>query len=171
MVLARAVSFKTASLTFFTKFQRCDWVEKLALGEALFLLILAAPAIKHCPLRYLGRVAALGPFRKRSQTDARAKLHIDLVKWAIDRASKRSPFRSKCFEQGLTAQIMLRRRGIDSTLLYGVNMAPNTPQGLRAHVWVETELEPIVGQPDVGEFALLATWPEGRHQIWIEEQP
>jgi len=62
-----------------------------------------------------------------------------------------------CFEQGLAAQLMLRRRGIASVLYFGV--APNDQNGLAAHVWVRDGDVDVVGGESASEFAVLATFP------------
>ncbi|MBF7010226.1 lasso peptide biosynthesis B2 protein [Novosphingobium resinovorum] len=150
------------------KFARFDWEERRCLVEALLLLMLAAVAVRILPLTVLGRVASAGPFGASPQTPERSEVLIWMVGWAIDRAAKRSPLRALCFEQGMAAQIMLRRRGIDSTLLYGVAALPGSSRPIRAHVWIETAQFPVIGAPEPGIFALLATWPQGRRAIWAD---
>ncbi|WP_159976969.1 MULTISPECIES: lasso peptide biosynthesis B2 protein [unclassified Novosphingobium] len=151
-----------------TKFGRFDWEERRALVEAMVLLVIAAPLVRFLPLPLIGRIAAAGPFGKAPATTDRTEVLTWMVAWAVDRAAKRSPLRALCFEQGLAAQIMLRRRGIDSTLFYGVAAASDTSRPIRAHVWIETERFPVIGDPEPGGFALLATWPQGRSAVWAE---
>jgi hypothetical protein len=62
-----------------------------------------------------------------------------------------------CFEQGLAAQIMLRRRGVPSRLYYGA--AQNDQRGLSAHVWVQDGEVNVIGGEIASRFALLATFP------------
>lgn len=151
-----------------TKFGRFDWEERRALAEALLLLALAAPLVRLLPLALIGRIAAAGPWSMAPATPERGEVLTWIVAWSVDRAARRSPFRAKCFEQGLAAQIMLRRRGIDATLFYGVGLRPDDAQRLRAHVWIETERFPVIGAPEPGAFALLATWPTGRRPFWAK---
>ncbi|GAB7554711.1 hypothetical protein NRB_42240 [Novosphingobium sp. 11B] len=150
------------------KFGRFDWEERRCLAEAMLLLVLAAVALRILPLRLLGRIAAAGPFGASPPTPERSEVLTWMVGWAIDRAAKRSPLRALCFEQGMAAQIMLRRRGIDSTLLYGIAAMPGSSRSIRAHVWIETAQFPVIGAPEPGVFALLATWPRGRRAIWAD---
>lgn len=152
----------------YMKFRRFDWEERRAFVEAWVLLLLAAPAVRMLPLSWIGRVATLGPYCKTPLSADRLEVLTWIVHWAVSRAAKRSPLRAKCFEQGLAAQIMLRRRGIDSTMLYGVGTRASTsiPGPINAHVWIETEQFPVIGDPEPGNFALMATWPQGRQAIW-----
>lgn len=159
---------RAALAAFRLKFGRFNWEERRALGEALLLLALGAVAVRLMPLKWLGRISGAGPFGRPPCDADRAEVLTWMVGWAVQRAARRSPLRAKCFEQGLAAQIMLRRRGIDSTLFYGVGVAPCIERPVRAHVWVETERFPVVGRPEPGDFALLATWPQGRRAIWAE---
>ena len=59
-----------------------------------------------------------------------------------------------CFQQGLAAQLMLRRRGIPSVLYYG---AAQDGSGLHAHVWVRDGDIDVIG----GEIAIVL--PSWRH--------
>jgi hypothetical protein len=55
------------------------------------------------------------------------------IKRNIKRAVKITPFRTKCFEQSIAAKLMMKRRGIPSTLCLGVRKNGNV---LEAHAWV-----------------------------------
>ena len=75
------------------------------------------------------------PLRETTLSVAeREQLRRD-VSWAIRRACDCLPGKTVCFPRGITAQIMCRRRGIESTMYYGV--AVGSLAGLNAHVWVQ----------------------------------
>lgn len=148
-----------ADVGFAVKFSRFNWSERRALGEALALMHVAALAVRFLPLRLLGRWCSR-PIGRPITDPARREALSDLVGWAIDRAAKRSRLRALCFERGLAAQIMLRRRGVDSTLFYGAS--PGTARPLEAHVWVLAGDHNVTGAPEPGEFATLASFPPGR---------
>lgn len=151
-----------------TKLARFDWRERRALAEAVILLALAAPMVRLLPLRWIGKIASTTPLAAAPASADLTEVLTWTVGWAVDRAAKRSVLRAKCFEQGVTAQIMLRRRGIDSTMFYGVALAPGAKRPIRAHVWVETERFPVIGEPEPDDFALLASWPEGRRPAFAK---
>jgi hypothetical protein len=67
------------------------------------------------------------------------------------------PWRTLCFQQGLAAQLMLRRRGIPSVLYYGA--AQDDLNGLYAHVWVRDGDVDVIGGEIAYRFAILATFP------------
>jgi hypothetical protein len=62
-----------------------------------------------------------------------------------------------CFQQGLAAQLMLRRRGIPSVLYYGA--AQDDKSGLYAHVWVRDGDVDVIGGEIAHRFAILAAFP------------
>lgn len=143
---------------FWTKLRRCDKAELVALAEALLLLVLAAPLVRQVPLGRLGGLLSR-PVRHAVCDSDRRRQACDLVAWAIDRASRRSPFRAMCIECGVAAQWMLRRRGIDTTLFYGVGLGSAEECGLDAHVWVMDGHHDVLGTPEPGRYAVLATFP------------
>jgi hypothetical protein len=79
------------------------------------------------------------------------------VRWAIDAATRRLPWNPVCFQRGLAAQWMLRRRGVDARLHYG--LTNDDRAALRAHVWVEVLGETLVGGEEAGEYVRVATFP------------
>lgn len=146
---------------FLAKFRKFNWEERRALAEAMILVMLAAPLIRLMTLPAIARFAAFGPWGTNPQGERHEEL-VELVSWAVDRAAKRSPLRSLCFERGLAAQIMLRRRGVDATLLYGVGTGKLTGEAIDAHVWVRVGTQQVIGEPEPGHFAVLMTCPPGR---------
>jgi hypothetical protein len=99
------------------------------------------------------------PPRRRSTEKRR-------VRWAIITCARHIPWRAMCFQQGLAAHLMLRRRGIPSVLYYGA--APDNQGGLSAHVWVRDSGDYVVGGESVSRYAVLATFP-GQAEMSIPE--
>ena len=77
------------------------------------------------------------------------------VRRAVLAYGRRLPWRAKCFEQGLAAAWMLRRRGMAYALHYG---AATQDGRLAAHVWVTSGPTAVVGCENREEFSLLATF-------------
>lgn len=82
---------------------------------------------------------------------------IRRVRWAVQAAARRAPFRAVCLQQGLAAQAMLRRRGVPAVLHYGA--APHPEKGLQAHVWVTAGGLPVIGVEEAAGFAEVARFP------------
>ena len=128
--------------------------ERLALVEAAATLALASAMVRFAPFR---RVAALAsrPVATAGGTDAAAA--SARIAWAVRAAARRARFRAVCIEQGLAAQLMLRRRGFASTMHYGVS--PDEARGLTAHVWVTLHGHPVVGVAEAAAFREVARFP------------
>jgi hypothetical protein len=126
----------------------------LLLAEALATLALASLAIKLLPFR---RVAAMAGGAGRPASPPQGEAEAKKVRWAVHAWGRRVPWRVVCFQRGLAAHLMLRRRGLPSLLHYGAAAAAEGE--LSAHVWVTLEGKDIMGGEEASKFALLATFP------------
>jgi hypothetical protein len=72
---------------------------------------------------------------------------------SIKRASNISPFRYKCMEQALTAKKMLFRRGIVSTVFFGVN---KPGEKMSAHAWLKAGEMFVIGEKNHELFTIVA---------------
>jgi hypothetical protein len=138
------------------KFFRLPRHDRLLLLEATLTLAAAGCAIAVLPFRHVGRLAARPPRRSEPPEQTRLR-EVERTRWAIVACASRVPWRAMCFQQGLAAQFMLRRRGVPSVLCYGA--APDELQGLSAHVWVRDGDVDVIGGEIAPCFALLATFP------------
>ena len=127
-----------------------DW---LLLAEALPTLAWASLAIAFRPFRRVAAAASL-PRQERVPIN---RAGARKIVWAVNAWARRVPWRTVCFQRGLAAHRMLRRRGYDSVLHYGV--AQGEAKGLSAHVWVSLEGEAVIGGEEAPNFACLATFP------------
>jgi hypothetical protein len=126
------------------------------LAEALLTLVAASLAIRLLPFK---RTVELMEGRKHRPARDRAASEklTNQCRWAVTWWAGRVPWRAVCFQRGLALHLMLRRRGIPSTLHYGV--AQDGPKGLRAHVWITSNGRAILGVEEAAGFACLATYP------------
>ena len=69
---------------------------------------------------------------------------IQHVELAIRRASRYTFHQSKCYDQALTGKLMLQRRGLSSTLYFG--LAKDSTNLLKAHAWVRCGNRIITGR-------------------------
>ncbi len=126
-----------------------DW---LLLAEALAALALASTVIAVLPFR---KVAAAASVRGPRQSRDDAEL-VRRVRGAVQGWARRVPWKAVCFQRGLALHWMLRRRGIRSSLLYGVRQRED---GLAAHVWVDVDGVTVIGGEEAPSFACLARFP------------
>ena len=119
-------------------------------AEAGVALTGASLAVRMLPFRWIARSAGLGAAARGSVTDPAA------VARAVDRASRRLPWRTVCFQEGLAAHWMLRRRGAPARLHYGIR---SETERLSAHVWVTLHGRPVIGEEADEPHSCVATFP------------
>lgn len=122
-------------------------------AEAAVALTVAAAMVALLPFRVVVRAAAWGRAAKPRRDAASV---ADQAALAIDRASRRLPFRLVCIQRGLALQWMLRRRALPSRLHYGLRSEEGD---LSAHVWVTLGDRILVGEAEAGTFACVASFP------------
>lgn len=76
----------------------------------------------------------------------------------IDAVADRLPFRAVCLQRGLALQWMLRRRGVEAVLHYGIQLT-EAGEELAAHVWVSVGDDIILGAPQHQQYAEVARYP------------
>jgi len=126
-------------------------------AEATLWLVIAGLGLR---LATFARLAAAAgrPLSRRRPDDG--GVDAARIAWAVDAVSRRAPWTPLCFERGLAAHFMLRRRGLDSTLFYGARN--DDVLGPSAHVWVSLDGRAVIGGEEAPRFALLARFPERR---------
>ena len=75
---------------------------------------------------------------------------------AVETAARQLPWRIVCIQRGITAQRMLRRRGLDAKLHYGIGSKDDV---LAAHVWVSLDGVPVIGGEEATAFAPVGAFP------------
>jgi hypothetical protein len=75
---------------------------------------------------------------------------------AVSKVSKYIPWRCKCYEQGIILKLMLNRRHVESTLLFGVSQSVEGK--LSAHAWVKCGDEVVLGGGNLASFKVIASF-------------
>lgn len=88
----------------------------------------------------------------------RPGVDAETVVWAVRAAGRRVPLRAMCIEQGIVAQRLMRRAGIDARLHYGARPASEDPK-LSAHVWISVGGTVVLGGEEASGFAEVAAFP------------
>lgn len=131
--------------------------ERRAVAEAFATLVAASLTVRFLPFR---RIAAFARRPVTAAPPADPAAAVALVAWAVGAAARRARFRAVCIERGLAAQSMLRRRGVATTLHYGVARRDGD---LTAHVWVRWGNCDVVGCAESADFREMAVFtPTGR---------
>jgi transglutaminase-like putative cysteine protease len=113
---------------------RLPLAEKGLLLETLVLLALARMAVLLLPFRWLAWVLGKQQAQTPVQEDPAKALPIRLIGAMVRKASKNVPWTSNCLDQALVAKIMLSRRGIATTVYFGVKNDENGQ--FAAHAWL-----------------------------------
>ena len=122
------------------------------LVEAGAAMVVASLAVRLAPFRSLAeRLGRGGANSAAADAETAYWLRRAVMAWA-----RRLPWRTLCFEQGLTAFALLRRRGLAATLHYG---AATIEGELKAHVWVTSGKGEVVGCENKDDYGLLARFP------------
>jgi hypothetical protein len=126
-------------------------------GETLAALAVASIAVRAVPFRKIAGAAARGTPSPRVPDPKRYGDEIKQVRWAVEAVSSRVPWRTVCFQKGLAAHFLLKRRGVPTRMHYGIDN--RREEGLRAHVWVTSVAGPVIGTEVADEYVCVATFP------------
>ena len=123
------------------------------IAEAFAALAIASLLIAAFSFRRIAATAAGGRRDSPLAPEATARR----IGWAVASWARRVPWRAVCFQQGLAAQLMLRRRGKAATLFYGARR--DAADRLVAHVWVRSGDVDVIGCKGIETYGLLAEFP------------
>jgi len=80
------------------------------------------------------------------------------IGWAIAAVSPYTPWQSNCFPQALTAKLLLRRRGIPTTLYLGAAFKKEKVAELEGHAWLRCGPIYITGGDGSKHFGAIASF-------------
>lgn len=102
-------------------------------GSVYVLLGLANLLIKLVSFKKLVRLISNSDRAAEAVLTPRKAARLRSIRNAIVSVSRRTPWRSKCFEQAVTASLILRVLGISHQISFGLNTDNNE---LKAHAWL-----------------------------------
>ena len=139
---------------------RIPGARRWLLGEALIALLAARGAMAFLPFR---RIADwLGtPGAESSLMAAADEIRMaQEVGWAVGVIARRVPWDGRCLAQALAATGMLRRRGLEGTVSFGVCQGESA--GFDAHAWLRLGPCVVTGGPDHQRFKVISTFARKR---------
>jgi hypothetical protein len=141
-------------MTLLRSIRRLTAGERRLVVESVVGLTISTILVRFWQFRRLA--ARLGRHMVESPTeqDQRARAVARQVGWAIGATARRLPWHPVCLPQALTAQWMLRRRGVPSTLYLGVSPTAQYD----AHAWVRAGVLVVSGGPVRPEFVVVASF-------------
>ena len=132
-----------------SRLRRLSWRERLILAEALVMLGLARLALIILPFRRLASHLAR-PLVDGKRGDLGEARRVGV---ALHHAARVTPWRSKCLEQAVAGQWMLRRRGLRGTLSLGV---AKEGEVMEAHAWLRCGEQIVTGGQEVARYGVVA---------------
>lgn len=132
---------------------------RVLVAEAVLCLLGARLALIFVPFPHLAR--RLGRFVPPDEarrlavalTAPRAQDAVD-IGWAVTRAARYVPFRAVCLPQAMAARVMLKRRGVASTMRFGAAKGDMEP--LDTHAWLDAGGVRVTGYPVSDRFVEIA---------------
>ncbi len=142
-------------LTTPANFFRRSALEQRLFFEALFWLMISRLAISLAPFRriapFLGHAMAETPMDPSEFRPLAGR-----ISWAVQTASRYTPWASRCLAQAIAAKMMLKRREIPSTVYLG--LSKEGPKGLSAHAWIRCGDKILTGADGRRQFKVVATF-------------
>ena len=117
-------------------FIHLPWPEKCLFTEAYCLTGLVRLAVLLLPFRWLSPLLGQHMLESPEQEDAANIEAARQVGQVVEKVSRHTPWASKCLVQAIVGKILLRQRGINSTLYLGVGREEE--KGLVAHAWLRS---------------------------------
>jgi len=102
------------------------------------------------------RGAATDEMRGKNTAECATAEIARRVRWAVEAVARHSPAAFVCFPQTLAGYTMLRRRGVRSTIVYGVARAADGK--LIAHTWLVVGDRVVLGGEGSAQFTPVERW-------------
>jgi Transglutaminase-like superfamily len=137
-------------------------VRRLLLAEALCFLLWSWFVVRCIGFkryaRFLGEVKPGEYIAERSPEE----VQLALVRWAIRTVNRQFGMRFNCLMQGISAKLMLNRRGIANTLVLGAKFSKTAedvrPDEFEAHAWLWAGKHIIVGGEERPSYVPLTSY-------------
>jgi hypothetical protein len=147
-------------MAFLSKMARRGAADVLLAGEALGLLVVFRTALAMMPVRKIIGAVTRGRAdeaeRLQAEETSQTRLTARRVQWAVSAVARHSVVEFVCFPQALAGYMMLRRRRVPSTLVYGV--ARSDSGELLAHTWLTVGNDVILGGEAAKDFTPIERW-------------
>ena len=125
--------------------------------EALYDLTLCKLLILYMPFRYYAKNYGIAYCESLHEDMSFACTEINAICKALRKIPRLVPWKSKCLDQAMAGQRMLKRRGLQNTLYFGVTRENSDP--IKAHAWLRcgncwiTGYQPHANYTIVGVYA------------------
>jgi hypothetical protein len=141
------------------KFFQLSAQERRLFVEAYCTLGVMRAAILKVPFKKLTQALehSTGKCEPVKLDDVQKKAALAVAK-AIRQAAPYTPWESACLAQSLTAQKMLKRRGIPGVFYLGVTKDEESKEKMKAHAWSQCGDMIITGERGYEEFVIVSVF-------------
>ena len=91
------------------------------------------------------------------QNDVNSNL-LQQVGWIVEKVGRFFKWRNVCLVNAIVAKLMLRRRGVPSTLFLG--LAKDARRNLKAHAWLTVDEFVITGGPHHTQYVVMTSFAD-----------
>lgn len=140
----------------FNTFLRLNFYQRFLLVEAVMLTGLARMGVLTLSFRWIARVFGRQAGLAGQEAAAANQELQKSVRWAISATSSRVPWNANCLAQAIAATIMLRRRGHEGTVYFGV--LKNEAGRCEAHAWLRSGDVIVTGAEGRSGFTVISTF-------------
>jgi hypothetical protein len=126
-------------------------IDYLLFVEAWCLLHLAKMIIVFMPFKKIA--SWIGQLQLESTYDLDSTDMPTKIELAIRRACRYTLHESKCYDQALTAKVLLRQTRLPATIYFG--LAKESDKQLIAHAWVRCGKSIISGRSGMEQFTVI----------------
>ena len=138
------------------------------LGETVVWLGVARLAILIIPFRWMIRALSLQPTLQPTCAAGPAVPQLPgtstRIAWAVCVVGERTPWQSSCLARALAATVMLRGRGIPSSMTLGVAKSSDGA-GLDAHAWLTSGGLIVTGAGGHEKYQVIARYAQSPRRL------
>lgn len=136
--------------------------EAVALTAVARLAILLVPFRRIAP--WIGRQVS-SEISEPDGDDCQKEL-LRRVRWAVETAGRRVPWKAMCLVQAMTARSMLRRRGRSGIVYFG--LAKDDEADLQAHAWLRSGGLTVTGNNELWRYTTISAFGFGKQAVVAE---
>ncbi|MFQ5349576.1 MAG: lasso peptide biosynthesis B2 protein [Thermoanaerobaculia bacterium] len=133
------------------------WADRALLAEAALALAASRLAVLLVPFRWiaprLGETMAHTPREDPADPEL-----LRRIGWSVSVASRNLPWTSRCLAEAIAGKMMLKRRGVPSTLYLG--LAKQGEVDLEAHAWLRCGSRVLTGERVSEGYTVIASFAE-----------
>lgn len=135
-------------------FIKIDNKTKMDFLEAYIYTGIARAFILFVPFNKLRKRMGKSKVESKEEVEVNEYRVAKRISWIVTQATNYTPWSSKCLVQALTAQKMLKKRGIHTTIYLGVKK--DIYNNMKAHAWIRCGTYIVTGGMNKGEYTVVA---------------